>query len=171
MSEQNLAIIALIASIIALISGVVGVIAGLKVKKWRSIFGAENQPDNLEEVLTSITQKLQQMNSHQTSLEQLVRQNGATLETAFQYSSVIRFNSGSNDGGNLSFALALLDGKQTGLIITSLHGREHNRIYCKAITNGQPQQQLNEEEQQALIEAVTGTMVSNPKTKKSTKQK
>lgn len=171
MSEQNLAIIALIASIVALIAGIAGVMAGFKVRKWRAMFDSDSQPDNLEEVLTSITEKLQMLNSNQTSLEKIVRQNGETLQTAFQYSSVVRFNSGSNDGGNLSFALAILDGQQTGLVITSLHGREHNRIYCKAITQGQPMQPLNEEEQQALIQAVTGPVEPEQKIKKTSKQK
>lgn len=171
MSEQNLVIIALLLSVVALISGIIGAIAGLKVRRWRAMFDAEAQPDNLEEVLTSMTEKLQMLNSNQVSLEKIVRQNGEVLQTAFQYSSVVRFNSGSNDGGNLSFALALLDGRQTGLVITSLHGREHNRIYCKAISSGQPQQPLNDEEQQALIEAVTGPSKAEPKTKKASKQK
>ncbi|QQS22882.1 hypothetical protein IPM19_04665 [bacterium] len=69
MSEQNLAIIALTASIIALIAGIAGVIAGLKVRKWRAMFDQDSQPDNLEEVLTSITEKLQMLNNNQTSLE------------------------------------------------------------------------------------------------------
>jgi hypothetical protein len=134
------------------------------------MFSPESQPDNLEEVITSITDKLQHLHTSHSSLEKIVEQNGQTLETAFRYSSVVRFNSGSNDGGNLSFALALLDGQQTGLIMTSLHGREHNRIYCKAVKEGQPVQPLNDEEQQALIEALTGKIKpqqTKPQTKKA----
>ncbi len=162
MSSQNLSFITLGFSIISLILGVTAIIMSSKIRKWRSLFQPDAQPDNLEEVLTSITDKLQKLNANQSSLEKTVEQNGQILETAFRYSSVVRFNSGSNDGGNLSFALALLDGNQTGLIVTSMHGREHNRIYCKAITNGQPVQPLNEEEQQALIEALTGKVESSP---------
>ena len=62
--------------------------------------------------------------------------------------------------------MALLNGQQTGMIITSLHGRENNRIYCKAIKEGQSVQPLNEEEQQALIEALTGTQKPKPKSSK-----
>ncbi len=156
MHEQNFAIFALIISGLSIIVSIVALLMSLKLKKWRAMFNPESQPDNLEEVLISITDKLKIFNNNQNHLEKIVTENGQILQTAFRYSSVVRFNSGSNDGGNLSFALALLDGHQTGLIMTSLHGREHNRIYCKAITNGQPEQPLNDEEQEALIEALTG---------------
>lgn len=156
MSEQNISIIALIASVLALAACIAAIIMSSKLRKWRAMFSPEAQPDNLEEVITSITEKIHKLHISHGSLEKIVEQNGQTLETAFRYSSVVRFNSGSNDGGNLSFVLALLDGQQTGLIMTSMHGRDHNRIYCKAVKGGQPQQPLNEEEQQALIEALTG---------------
>lgn len=167
MSEQNITIFALILSTLALGVSITALVMSSKLRKWRAIFSPEAQPDNLEEVITSITNKVQSLHTSQGGLEKIVEQNAQILETAFRYSSVVRFNSGSNDGGNLSFVLALLDGQQTGLIMTSLHGREHNRIYCKAITNGQPQQALNDEEQQALIEALTGKVIAVDKTKSS----
>ncbi len=166
MQPQNFAIIALIISGITLALSITALVMSLKLRKWRAIFQPEAQPDNLEEVITSITEKLKKLHTDQTSLENIVTQNGEILQTAFRYSSVVRFNSGSNDGGNLSFGLALLDGQQTGLIMTSMHGRDHNRIYCKAVTEGQPQQPLNDEEQQALIEALTGKTKSTTQTKK-----
>ncbi len=166
MQPQNFAIIALIISGITLALSITALVMSLKLRKWRAIFQPEAQPDNLEEVITSITEKLKKLHTDQTSLENIVTQNGEILQTAFRYSSVVRFNSGSNDGGNLSFVLALLDGQQTGLIMTSMHGRDHNRIYCKAVTEGQPQQPLNDEEQQALIEALTGKTKSTTQTKK-----
>lgn len=166
MQPQNFAIIALIISGITLALSISALVMSLKLRKWRALFQPEAQPDNLEEVITSITEKLKKLHTDQTSLENIVTQNGEILQTAFRYSSVVRFNSGSNDGGNLSFVLALLDGQQTGLIMTSMHGRDHNRIYCKAVTEGQPQQPLNDEEQQALIEALTGKTKSTIQTKK-----
>lgn len=156
MNSQNLEIVSLVVGVIALGVSIVALVFSLKLKRWRKMFDPEHQPDNLEEVITSITDKLKKLNSDHTALAETVSQIETTLQTAFQYSSVIRFDSGSSDGGNLSFAAALLDGHQTGMIITSLHGREHNRIYCKAIKQGESLQPLNDEEQEALIQALTG---------------
>ncbi len=163
MNSGSLEIVSLIVSVVALIAAAVAIMFGMKLARWRKIFDPQHQPDNLEEVITSITGMLKKLNSDHASLSETVSQIELTLQTAYRYSSVVRFDSGSSDGGNLSFAAALLDGHQTGMIITSLHGREHNRIYCKSIKNGQSLQPLNEEEQQALIEALTGP--PKPKTK------
>jgi hypothetical protein len=49
----------------------------------------------------------------------------------------------------------LLDEHNTGAVITSMHGREQNRIYTKKIDNGKCDVQLTEEEQQAFNNANT----------------
>lgn len=163
MNEQNLQIVTIVISALALTISVTALLFSMKLKKWRRLFDSENQPDNLEEIITSITTLLKKQGQDHVKLSSVVENIEQTLQTTFQYSSVVRFDSLSNDGGNLSFTVALLNGQQTGMIITSLHGRENNRIYCKAIKEGQSIQPLNEEEQQALIEALTGTQ--KPKTK------
>ena len=66
----------------------------------------------------------------------------------------MRFNPFREDtGGNLSFALALLDADDNGIVLSSLHSRQTTRVYIKAITAGQADQQLSEEESAALRQA------------------
>ncbi len=155
MNELNFTIAALVIAVLAFAASLVALVLTGKLRRLKKIFGADEQPDNLEEVITSITEALKKIKADHNQLVDLVSQQGETLQTAFQYSHVVRFDSGGSDGGNLSFAMALLDGQQSGLIITSLHGREHNRIYCKAIVDGASVNQLSEEEQEALIAALT----------------
>lgn len=145
----------LIISSVALISSLIALYYSSKLRKLRQIFSPDRQTDNLEEVITSITDKLKEFKSDHQSLAEKVEDQRLILETTFQYSSVVRFDSGGTDGGNLSFVFALLDGHQSGMIVTSLHGRERNRIYCKAVVEGVSQTQLSDEEQEALIQALT----------------
>ena len=63
---------------------------------------------------------------------------------------LIRFNPFNDGGGNFSFALALLDAHNTGVIITSMYGREQNRVYTKKIVEGECENQLTDEEIQAI---------------------
>lgn len=169
MNNLNLELISLVVSLLALIVAVVALIFSGQLRKLRQMFGTAEQPDNLEEVLTSMADSLKKLRSDHSELSGLVNQQGQTLTTAFQYSSVMRFDSGSSDGGNLSFTIALLDGQQTGFIITSLHGRDHNRIYCKTIESGASQTQLSEEEQTVLIDALTQS--TKNQTEKPTRKK
>ncbi|OGY12649.1 MAG: hypothetical protein A3A58_02255 [Candidatus Blackburnbacteria bacterium RIFCSPLOWO2_01_FULL_41_27] len=66
----------------------------------------------------------------------------------------VRFNPYSNTGSNQSFALAMLDGNNSGVILLSLHGREGTRIYVKPVLNGKSRYELSSEEKQTLEEAI-----------------
>lgn len=66
---------------------------------------------------------------------------------------LVRFSPFEDTGGNQSFALALLDESDDGLIISSLHSRTGTRIYAKVVTNGKPDSTTSPEETQAIDEA------------------
>lgn len=62
----------------------------------------------------------------------------------------VRFNPFAEIGGDHSFSLALLDGEDSGVVVTCLHTRERTRIYLKAIKKGKCKQELSDEEKKAL---------------------
>lgn len=67
---------------------------------------------------------------------------------------LVRFNPFQDYTGNQSFALALLNSKKNGLILSSIHTREGTRIYVKEIHNGAPvNNELTNEEQTAISKA------------------
>ncbi len=63
---------------------------------------------------------------------------------------LVRFNPFSELGGDHSFCLALLDDRDTGVVLTGLHTRERTRIYMKDINNGKSSLELSLEEKKAL---------------------
>lgn len=158
MSPTVLTYISLGVAVIALVFGIYAVIASGQTRKWRKIFSGSDPddiPNNLEDIVEKIAQRLKLIdeanNKTALSLEAISKQ----LNTATQHVGIIRYNGNGDDGGNLSFSAALLDAHQSGIIITSLHGRANSRIYAKIITNGTSEQTLSEEEREALIQAVT----------------
>lgn len=66
----------------------------------------------------------------------------------------VRYNPFNELGGDHSFVLALLDGKDTGVIVTGLHTRERTRIYVKSVENGKTSVDLSKEEAKALKDAL-----------------
>lgn len=67
-----------------------------------------------------------------------------------------RFNPFSELGGDHSFSLALLDGKEDGIILTGLHTRERTRVYIKHVKKGKSKYELSKEEKKALTKAKKG---------------
>src|SRR3989344_1180872 len=67
---------------------------------------------------------------------------------------LIRFNPFKELGGEHSFALALLDGNDEGVLVTGLHTRERTRIYIKSIKKGKSDIELSAEEKKAVSAAL-----------------
>ena len=71
---------------------------------------------------------------------------------------VVRFNPFSDTGGAQRFTMAILDGKNDGVIMTSLYARSGNRWYVKQIIAGKGKDiELSKEELSAIKQAVGDT--------------
>lgn len=68
--------------------------------------------------------------------------------------AVVRYNAFSDTGSDLSFSIAILDGKKNGAVLSSLYGRTESRIYAKPIHGGKSRYALSDEEKAALAEAM-----------------
>lgn len=67
----------------------------------------------------------------------------------------VRFNPFADTGGDQSFCLCFLDEDNNGIVITSLHSREHTRTYAKLITKGKAEGvEFAKEEREALAAAL-----------------
>ena len=69
---------------------------------------------------------------------------------------LVRFNPFKDTGGDQSFILSLVDGNDTGVIISGLYSRSGTRWYAKRIVKGKSaDHELSDEEKKALKEAKT----------------
>lgn len=78
----------------------------------------------------------------------------ALLQKAITRVGVVRFRAFEDMGSDLSYAVALLDAKNNGVILSSIFGREDSRSYVKPIEAGKSSYTLTEEEEQALHQAM-----------------
>ena len=69
---------------------------------------------------------------------------------------IVRFNPFNETGGDHSFTIALLNGKDTGIVLTGLHTRERTRMYLKPIESGKSKYELSSEENRAIRKAKKG---------------
>lgn len=105
----------------------------------------------LEDVLTSLTRNMQ---IAKKDIDLLVTRCD-TIEKQQQFHiqkiGLLRFNPFKDTGGDQSFILALLDAKDTGVVITALYSRSGTRWYAKKVAKGKGlEHELSEEEKKAL---------------------
>jgi len=109
--------------------------------------------DSLEAVLDQHLGRVEQV----ARTVDLLGSRTSTLEQdgrfAFQKIGLVRFNPFEDTGGNQSFAIALLDANDDGVIVSSLHARSETRIYAKALNAGRADAALSDEEAEALQRA------------------
>lgn len=108
---------------------------------------------DLEQILAIINNNIQTLEQRLEANEQGLAAAGEMAKYSVQQMGIVRFNPFGDSGGNFSFSLALLDAHNTGVVITSMHGRQQNRIYTKRIQRGVSEVTLTDEEQKAIDQA------------------
>lgn len=104
----------------------------------------------LEDLIKDLTGTNQAIDNVKEAIVQIQRKN----LTHIQKVGLVRFNPFRDAGGNQSFALALLNAENSGVVLTGLHARETTRIYIKDIVKGMCKSELSSEEKQVIAMAI-----------------
>lgn len=119
-------------------------------KKLQSFLAGKKGAD-LEEIILKQAQELKNMDKEIHELYEISNKINQLANRSLHKVGVVRFNPFKDIGGDQSFAISLLDGKNCGLILSSLHTREGTRVYTKPIIQGESAKYpLTEEEKQAI---------------------
>lgn len=105
------------------------------------------------EISDSIDEIVNQIGKIEVNLGHMVkdlRDTDKQVAGCIQKYGLVRFDAFTDVGGEQSFALALLDNKNTGLILSNIYGRQDSRMYVKQMVEGQSDRPLSDEEKSAL---------------------
>lgn len=104
----------------------------------------------LTETLGEIASLQKSASMHEQAIDALQREG----EGHVQRIGIVRFNPFSDTGGAQSFTMAILDGNNTGVVLTSLYARTGNRWYVKPVIEGKGKDiELSKEELAAMKQA------------------
>ena len=76
------------------------------------------------------------------------------MEGHYQKAGIVKYDAFHEMGGELSFALAMLDENDNGWIFNAMHSREGCYTYIKEVVNGESYIELSSEEKECLEKAV-----------------
>jgi len=74
----------------------------------------------------------------------------AACAGALQSVGFVRFNAFPDVGSELSYALAVVDGRGDGFVVSSIYSREEVRTYAKSVKRFEADKDMSEEERRAL---------------------
>jgi len=109
---------------------------------------------DLKNVLSELLSRVQLNQKELKELDSTLQKARTSMQSHIQKVGFVRFNPFPQTGGDQSFCLALLDEKDNGFVLSSLHSRDTTRFYAKTVKNGQGHgYQLSKEERKALKNA------------------
>lgn len=154
LSSQILTIVSIIGLFLALLSFILVIFALFRTRKTRKnlevLFSGKKATD-LESIILAHTKEIQAIDKEIQELFEISNKIHALAQRSIHKVGIVRFNPFKDIGGDQSFALSLLDGKDSGIVISSLHTREGTRIYSKPVLKGESEKYtLTEEEKQAI---------------------
>lgn len=123
------------------------------IKRYRRLMqGMEGR--NLEGILMAHIDEVRAVTQECAALRRQCQAVEQQCRRAVQKVGVVRFNAFADIGSDLSYAIALLDGENNGVVLSSIFGRDDARTYAKPIVAGKSRYFLTAEEQQALSQAM-----------------
>ncbi|MCJ7688000.1 MAG: DUF4446 family protein [Clostridiaceae bacterium] len=117
--------------------------------KYRKLMRGVNKK-NLEDVVVSYLDKIDEVKEENDIMKQMFNGLNGQLKTCVQKTSIIRYKAFEDVGSDLSFSIALLDGNQNGVILTSIYGRNESTTYAKPVNKGISRYDLSQEESKVL---------------------
>ncbi len=76
------------------------------------------------------------------------------IKSCIQKIGVVRYSAYKDSGNNLSFAVALLDEKNNGVVFNGIYSREMSNTYAKPIKEGKCKYTMTDEENEAVLKAI-----------------
>ncbi|MDE1925290.1 MAG: DUF4446 family protein [Patescibacteria group bacterium] len=120
---------------------------------------------SLEETIAVLAREMQEMKAFRGELEKYLKLVETRLRGGLSGLGVVRFNpfAGTGQGGNQSFAAALLDEEGHGVVLSTLYARDRVGVYAKPIEHGSSSYELTGEEKEAIQKAQGAVAARKPK--------
>ena len=153
-SDRTLTLLVLIAlgvGALALLFAAVG--AGGR-RRTREPGGPIRLDDALRGVLDGQARKIDRLEQAVRTLNKTDRRQQQLIDGSVRHVALIRYDAFEDVGGRLSFSCAMLDQHGTGVVLTSINGRQETRVYAKPIAEGGSGYNLSSEEEEAIRQAL-----------------
>lgn len=128
----------------------------LQSRKFTTSLFGDTRKSELKEILQEHINRVGMVQVRLKDVEKMVSDVEMSSQRHLSKMGVVRFNPFDDTGGDQSFVLALLDERNDGVVISSLHGRQRTRMYAKPVKAGEAADyELSEEEKEAIRKART----------------
>lgn len=123
-------------TILLLIMTIICILQTSKLYRRYDYFMRGKDAESLESVILDQIDEIKELKVQDRANKDTMRTLTRSVKGSYQKFGMVKYNAFKGMGGNLSFALALLDLNNTGFILNSVHSREGCYLYIKSVEKG-----------------------------------
>jgi hypothetical protein len=137
---------------VALLSLIAIVLSISVLIRLRNVFRGK-KAESLEVHMEHLGKMVDHVMADQENTSRTLSNHDKRLKTSLRGVHMLRYNPFEDSGSNQSFAIALLDEEENGVVMTGLYSRERMSVFAKPVAGGTSEYELTNEENHALGKA------------------
>lgn len=147
----------MLTDILAVVGVFIAIMAIYLVSQERRRFAAMPRDVNVLDQIRRLDEDLALLEAAVARIQPVIKSLTDRMPGAIRYAAVVTFDANDERTGHMSRAIALLNERRDGLVITLLHGPRQSLFFTKMIRDGKGIEPLSVEEETAVERALGGT--------------
>lgn len=123
-------------------------------KRYKEFMKKLGNGKNIEEDLENYMYRVERVEKQNAENLNSLKNLSEDVTKCIQKVGIVRYNAFKDTGSDLSFALALLDENNDGVVLNGIYSREMSNIYAKPVEKGVSTYTISDEEKQAIDNAI-----------------
>lgn len=138
--------------------------SNIKLKnKYNKFMKKIGNGKNIEEDLENYMYRVERVERQNAEIISYCKNLDDEVAKCIQKVGMVRYSAFKDTGSDLSFAVAMLDENNDGVVFNGIYSREMSNIYAKPVKNGVSEYTLSEEEKEAIRRAIESNNLINIK--------
>ena len=138
--------------------------SNIKLKnKYNKFMKKIENGKNIEEDLENYMYRVERVERQNAEIISYCKNLDDEVAKCIQKVGMVRYSAFKDTGSDLSFAVAMLDENNDGVVFNGIYSREMSNIYAKPVKKGVSEYTLSEEEKEAIRRAIEVNNLINVK--------
>lgn len=138
--------------------------SNIKLKnKYNKFMKKIGNGKNIEKDLENYMYRVERVERQNAEIISYCKNLDEEVSKCIQKIGIVRYSAFRDTGSDLSFAVAMLDEKNDGVVFNGIYSREMSNIYAKPVKGGNSEYTLSEEEREAIRRACVSNNLINVK--------
>ena len=130
-------------------------ISNIKLKnKYKLFIKKLGKGKDIEEHLENYMYRVERVEKQNAEILSFCSNLDNDISNCIQKVGIVRYSAFKDTGSDLSFAVAMLDENNNGVVFNGIYSREMSNIYAKPVEKGNSKYTLSNEELQAIDRAI-----------------